>query len=72
MTQLLEPIDYPESDGKPMTESDPTRDYLLYCVEALDLPFQSRPNVYKYGIISLNLCTVKKRFSGADRPDTWR
>lgn len=28
-------IHYPESDSQPMTESDPTRDYLTYCIEAL-------------------------------------
>lgn len=42
-------IDYPETDGQPMTESDPTRDYLIYCVEALRMYFQSRPNVYVSG-----------------------
>jgi Uma2 family endonuclease len=47
--QLLDLTEYPESDGKPMTESDPTRDYLVYCVEALDLYFQSRENVYVSG-----------------------
>ncbi|QYO68327.1 Uma2 family endonuclease [Leptolyngbya sp. 7M] len=47
--QQLDLIEYPESDGKPMTESDPTRDYLVYCVEALDLHFQSRENVYVSG-----------------------
>ena len=40
---------YPDSDGKPMTESDATRDYLLYCVEALELYFQSRRSVYVSG-----------------------
>ncbi|MEO1299041.1 MAG: Uma2 family endonuclease [Cyanobacteria bacterium J06636_16] len=42
-------IHYPESDGQPMTESDPTRDYLLYCVEALELFFRSRQQVYVSG-----------------------
>ncbi|WP_058996016.1 Uma2 family endonuclease [Leptolyngbya sp. NIES-2104] len=40
---------YPESDGNPMTESDPTRDYLVYSVEALNLYFQNRPDVYVSG-----------------------
>lgn len=40
---------YPYADGKPMTESDATRDYLLYCVEALELYFQSRRSVYVSG-----------------------
>ncbi|NJL47073.1 MAG: Uma2 family endonuclease [Leptolyngbyaceae cyanobacterium SM2_5_2] len=42
-------IIYPDSDGQPMTESDATRDYLLYCVEVLRLYFKSRPNVYVSG-----------------------
>ncbi|NJN59087.1 MAG: Uma2 family endonuclease [Leptolyngbyaceae cyanobacterium SL_5_9] len=42
-------IFYPDSDGQPMTESDATRDYLLYCVEVLRLYFKSRPNVYVSG-----------------------
>lgn len=42
-------IEYPESNGEPMTESDPTRDYLSYCVEALDVFFHSRRHVYVSG-----------------------
>jgi Uma2 family endonuclease len=40
---------YPESDGQPMTESDATRHYLLYCVDVLRLHFQSRRYVYVSG-----------------------
>ncbi len=42
-------IEYPETDGQPMTESDATRNYLIYCVEALRLFFQSRSQVYVSG-----------------------
>ncbi|MBD2102012.1 Uma2 family endonuclease [Leptolyngbya sp. FACHB-261] len=42
-------IEYPEADGEPMAESDPARDYLIYGVEALDIYFQSRRNVYVSG-----------------------
>jgi hypothetical protein len=28
-------IDYPETDHQPMTESDATRNYLIYCIAAL-------------------------------------
>lgn len=42
-------VHYPESDGQPMTESDPTRDYLIYCVGALELFFRSRHQVYVTG-----------------------
>ncbi|MGF1519975.1 MAG: Uma2 family endonuclease [Nodosilinea sp.] len=42
-------IIYPDSDGQLMTESDATRDYLIYGVEVLRLYFKSRPNVYVSG-----------------------
>lgn len=42
-------VEYPETDGDPMTESDATRNYLIYCVEALRLFFQSRPRIYVSG-----------------------
>ena len=42
-------IFYPDTDGEPMTESDATRDYLLYCVEVLGLYFRGRRNVYVSG-----------------------
>ncbi|KOR34744.1 MULTISPECIES: Uma2 family endonuclease [Planktothricoides] len=56
MTQasLKTPIFYPEPDGAPMAESDPTRDYLVYGVEALKLYFQKRSDVYVSG--NLWLC----------------
>jgi Uma2 family endonuclease len=40
---------YPDGDGLPMAESDATRDYLIYSVEALDSYFQNRPDVYVSG-----------------------
>lgn len=49
-TSSLKPeIDYPSSDGLPMAESDPARDYLIYGVEALDIYFQNRDDVYVSG-----------------------
>lgn len=42
-------VDYPESDGLPMAESDATRDYLIYGVEALTSHFQDHPQVYISG-----------------------
>ncbi len=42
-------IVYPETDGLPMSESDATRDYLLYCVAVLENYFQSRRGVYVSG-----------------------
>lgn len=41
-----EEIQYPSSDGEPMAESDITRDYMTYSVEALNLYFQGRSDVY--------------------------
>lgn len=46
---LKTPIEYPDSDGEPMAESDPARDYLLYSVEALNIYFQNRDDVYVSG-----------------------
>ncbi|NJP08067.1 MAG: Uma2 family endonuclease [Leptolyngbyaceae cyanobacterium RU_5_1] len=46
-------IIYPDGDGQPMTESDPTRDYLIYGVEALNIYFQHRPDVYVSGNLFL-------------------
>ncbi|MEB3294267.1 MAG: Uma2 family endonuclease [Synechococcales bacterium] len=42
-------IFYPESDGQPMSESDATRDYLVYGVEVLRRHFHSRRNIYVSG-----------------------
>jgi hypothetical protein len=39
-------IEYPSSDGDPMAESDITRDYMTYSVEAVKLYFQERSDVY--------------------------
>lgn len=47
--QLKTEIIYPDSDGKPMAESDPARDYLIYGVEALNIYFQNRDDVYVSG-----------------------
>lgn len=47
--QLEVEIDYPDSDGAPMAESDPARDYLIYGVEALSIYFQNRDDVYVSG-----------------------
>jgi len=48
-TYSLFDVTYPDSDGLPMTESDVTRDYLIYSVEALDSYFQAATNVYVSG-----------------------
>jgi Uma2 family endonuclease len=42
-------IVYPDSDGEPMAESDPARDYLIYAVEALNIYFQDQKDVYVSG-----------------------
>jgi len=46
---LKTPIVYPDSDGNPMAESDPARDYLIYCISALSLYFANREDVYVSG-----------------------
>jgi Uma2 family endonuclease len=46
-------VDYPNSDGLPMAESDFQRKSLTYAVEALDIYFQDRPDVYVSGNLFL-------------------
>lgn len=45
----LEDLEYPDADGKPMAESDPTRDYLIYGVVALREYFSNRLDAYISG-----------------------
>ncbi|MFL9454485.1 MULTISPECIES: Uma2 family endonuclease [Nostocales] len=45
----ITPIEYPDEDGKPVAESDQTREYLLYSVKSLGIYFQNRPDVYVSG-----------------------
>lgn len=52
MSSVLFPadvIDYPDSDGQPMAESDFQREPLIYAVESLRIYFRDRPNVYVSG-----------------------
>lgn len=48
-SQVSPQIKYPDEDGKPMAESDPARDYLIYAVEPLDIHFQKRQDIYVSG-----------------------
>ena len=45
----LATVEYPSADGLPMAESDFQRKPLTYAVEALDIYFQNRPEVYVSG-----------------------
>ena len=42
-------IEYPDTDGLPMAESDFQRQYLSYSVEVLRIYFQNHPDVYVSG-----------------------
>jgi Uma2 family endonuclease len=42
-------IEYPETDGLPMAESDQTRNYLVYATKVLATFFQGRSDVYPSG-----------------------
>jgi len=44
-----EEIEYPETDGKPMAETDFQREPLSYCVDALDTHFVDNPQIYVSG-----------------------
>jgi Uma2 family endonuclease len=50
---LRPPICYPESDGKPMAESDTHRKQMVYLIEALDDYFRDDPQVYVAGNLFL-------------------
>jgi Uma2 family endonuclease len=43
------PIDYPESDGKPMAESDRHRDEMVEAIAALEQRYHEDPEVYVSG-----------------------
>jgi hypothetical protein len=42
-------IDYPESDGNPMAESDYQRPYIAYGTEVLSIFFADQPDVHVSG-----------------------
>ena len=48
-TTAVQPIHYPESDGKPMGETDVHIDVLIYVREALKDYFRAEPQVYVAG-----------------------
>jgi Uma2 family endonuclease len=50
-TKKREEIYYPESDGKPMAETDIHRDQMNYLIESLKLFFDNRKTVYVSGNI---------------------
>ena len=49
--RLPQPIEYPDSDGQPMAESDFQFEPLAYAVESLKIHFQDRADVYVAGNI---------------------
>lgn len=51
LAKLLAEIEYPDSDGRPMAETDFQRQYLIYSVSVLDLYFQNQSDVYVSGNI---------------------
>jgi Uma2 family endonuclease len=49
LTYATTDIDYPDSDGKPMAESDYQRPYIAYGTEVLNIFFANQPQVYVSG-----------------------
>jgi Uma2 family endonuclease len=49
MENLTTAIEYPDTDGLPMAESDHTCNYLIYAREALKAYFQDRSDIYVAG-----------------------
>lgn len=66
--QLLQPL-YPESDGKPMAETDIHRQLLSDLVFALDTHFQANPDVYVSG--NLLIYYVEKNPAKRVAPDVF-
>lgn len=46
---IIQKIEYPDEDGKPMAESDQACNYLIYARQVLRIYFQDRPDVYVAG-----------------------
>ena len=46
---VIPDIDYPESDGQPMAETDFQREVMAYAIEALKMRFREREDVYVSG-----------------------
>ena len=48
-TVVAPDIEYPESDGQPMAETDFQRQVMMYAIEALKLHFREREGIYVSG-----------------------
>lgn len=53
LREIISNIEYPDSDGWPMAESDAAREYLIYAIEGLRIYFQNRWDVYVSGNLLL-------------------
>lgn len=62
-------IDYPESDGKPMAESDVHREVMMHAIEGLKDHFLAEPEVYVTG--NLLLYYERGNRSAAVAPDVF-
>ncbi|NJN65333.1 MAG: Uma2 family endonuclease, partial [Chloroflexaceae bacterium] len=50
---LVQEVEYPESDGKPMAETDVHRDEMFAVIQALEYFFRNQPDVYVSGNLLL-------------------
>lgn len=66
---VLEEIDYPDSDGEPMAETDFQRIWLIYLINVLDTYFAQQQDVYVSGDLLIYYVEGDKRFSVA--PDVF-
>jgi Uma2 family endonuclease len=53
LTALSQDIEYPESDGEPMADTDAHFDEMVYAVKALQVHFAAHPEVYVSGDLFL-------------------
>ncbi len=63
----IDMVDYPSSDGLPMTESDFQLRYILYAVAVLREHFRDRNDVYVSGNLFIYYEEGKPKYSGGTR-----
>lgn len=63
LTLDIDEVDYPDTDGEPMAESDRQRDWMLFLIKVLQIYYAEQPNVYVSGSLLIYYVEGDKRFS---------
>ena len=67
-TLITADIDYPDSDGQPMAETDFQRDVMTYVIETLKIHFRERPSTFR----AICSSTTKRATGRPPSPRTFR